>query len=103
MGNNDAGKFRSCWMFDTHHTVYHLDQDNNIVWIHCHEVQDDVIGIISEKTAAGYLWNPGVFALQNAQDEKEIWDICAELSTTYSQRILSWLDGTKQYWLKRAA
>jgi hypothetical protein len=31
MTNNEAGKFRGYWMFDTHETIYHLDADNNIV------------------------------------------------------------------------
>lgn len=95
MTHQDAGKFRKCWMFDTHHAVYHLDEGNNIIWIHCDTIRDEVIWIQSGTKVEWYLWNPWVYALENAKNTELKW-ILQELSTTYSYRIEKWLKASEK-------
>lgn len=88
-------------MFDTHETTYHLDSDNKIVWVHCHKIKDEVLWIQSGNTIEGFIGNPWVFALSEAT-ENDISRILEELTTTYSGRILRWLDKQTEQ-IQRAA
>jgi hypothetical protein len=79
-------------MFDTHETIYHLDADNNIVWLQCSKIADEIIWIQTSQQAIGYIGNPWVFA------QSTDTSILEELTQTYSTRIGKWL---QKNWTER--
>lgn len=92
MSVDNAGRFRNCWMFDTYDAIYHLDDTKTIIWIECERFHDKLIGISSKNTVKWHIWNPGVFVLQEANEDDQIKQILEELTDTYSERISFWLD-----------
>ena len=96
MTTDTTGKFRGSWMFDTHEATYHLDHKNNIVWVQCDQIRDEVIWIQSWNTVWWFIWNPWVFTLtqslsEDIVDTDTIDEIIQELNRAYTYRILKWL------------
>lgn len=92
MTNNDAGKFRGSWMFDTHNAEYYLDNDNNIIWIQCDKISDKVIWIQSNDKVVWFIGNPWVRALkESTEDMDDVYRILQELNATYKEKIIRWL------------
>lgn len=96
---DNSGKFRGCWMFDTHEAKYYLNDDWTIVGIECNKFSDALIWVTTWSIADWFIGNPWIFALSAAESD-DVSSILTELTVTYSGRIQKWLD---PYWEQQKA
>lgn len=102
MSYNKAGTFRGCHIFDTHEASFHLDENNEIVWVECDKIKNWIFWLKTWLSIKWWIWNPVVFAIENMRDDEKT-EILAELNITYMGRISRILSQQTQIETQQAA